>query len=198
MKINPFIFLVFSGLQGFCQIQDGHTAKESLALDKIPFIERVVPGLSFQIQNSGSFVVDANPMVLYRFTPRFTAGGGWNFRLAYGHGRSRGHGSGRINGPRLAFQYSLRKGFSIRMLPEMMSTPSQPYYATPGDPRHQIWVGGLFLGLKKDFRIVKGIHGNVEGLFNLAGTNTNVYADRFALRFGFEFQLKKKVKVASH
>ena len=48
-----------------------------------PFIERIVPALTFQIQKSNYFLLDVNPMVMYRISPRILAGAGWNHRLPF-------------------------------------------------------------------------------------------------------------------
>jgi hypothetical protein len=49
-----------------------------------PLIERIIPGLAFQLQKRDDLLfVDFNPYFGYRFTGRLTAGAGWNQRVAY-------------------------------------------------------------------------------------------------------------------
>jgi predicted nuclease with TOPRIM domain len=48
-----------------------------------PFIERLVPGVTFQIQTSNYFLLDVNALLMYRISPRFSAGAGWNQRLPF-------------------------------------------------------------------------------------------------------------------
>jgi hypothetical protein len=63
-----------------------------------PLIERVVPGISFQILKRGNDVlVDFNPYAGYRFTGRLTTGGGWVQRISFDH-PSR---ATRVYGPRI-------------------------------------------------------------------------------------------------
>ena len=48
-----------------------------------PLIERLVPGVTFQILKSNYFLLDVNALLLYRITPRLSAGAGWNQRLPF-------------------------------------------------------------------------------------------------------------------
>jgi hypothetical protein len=56
-------------------------------------------------------------------------------------------------------------------------------------------VFGLFGGIRKDFKIYKGVIGYSEGMYNFTHkSRQNIYGGPLTLRFGIEATLKKKVK----
>ena len=160
-----------------------------------PFIERLVPALSFQIQTSQYFLLDVNPILMYLISPRFSAGAGWNQRLPFDGLSITSDES--IYGPRAAFEFKWTKGINFRLLPELMNTTIPPLIASSKgvDPAYREWVPSLFVGIKKDFTVYKSIKGNTEVLYNLYDKDgMSPYGDRLAVRFGFEFPMRKKVK----
>jgi len=160
-----------------------------------PFIERLVPALSFQIQTSQYFLLDVNPMVMYLISPRLSAGAGWNERLPFDELAVRKEE--RVYGPRAAIEFKWTKGINFRLLPELMNTTIPPLIASSMglDPAYREWVPSVFVGIKKDFTVYKTIKGNTEVLYNLYDKDgMSPYGDRLAVRFGFEFPMKKKLK----
>ncbi len=160
-----------------------------------PFIDRLVPALSFQIQTSQYFLLDVTPMIMYLISPRFSAGAGWNQRLPF-DGLSITNDES-IYGPRAAFEFKWIKGINFRLLPELMNTTIPPLIASSKgvDPAYREWVPSVFVGIKKDFTVYKNLKGNTEVLYNLYDKDgMSPYGDRLAVRFGFEFPMKKKVK----
>jgi len=161
-----------------------------------PFIERLVPGIFFQIQKSQYFLLDINPMLMYRISPRFSAGAGWNERLPFDDLSI--NQEERVYGPRAAVEFKWTKGINFRLLPELMYTTIPPLIASSKgvDPAYREWVPSVFVGIKKDFKVYKNIMGNTEVLYNLYDKDgMSPYGDRLAMRFGLEFPMKKKVKV---
>jgi hypothetical protein len=159
-----------------------------------PFIERIVPGISFQMMKTNYLLLDVAPMLMYRISPRISAGAGWNERLTIGN--SGVYSEQRIYGPRAAFEFKWTEGISLRFLPELMNTTIPPYAAQVkgiNDPAYRTWIAGLFVGIKKDFKVYKKIEGNTELLYNLYDPdNMSPYVERFTIRFGFEFPMTKK------
>ncbi len=156
-------------------------------------IERLVPALTFQIQKSGNFLLDINPMLMYRIGPRISAGAGWNQRFAFDDFIIRKEES--IYGPRAAFEFKWTKGINFRLLPEIMNAtiPSRIAQSKGVDPAYREWIGSLFFGIKKDFTVYKQIKGNTEILYNLYDPDgMSPYGDKLSVRFGFEFGMKKK------
>jgi hypothetical protein len=160
-----------------------------------PFIERLVPALSFQIQTSQYFLLDVNPVIMYLISPRFSAGAGWNQRFAFDGTTIKKEAS--VYGPRLAFEFKWTKGINFRLLPEIMNTTIPPFMAQSKgvDPAYREWVGSLFIGIKKDFTVYRKIKGYTEVLYNIYDPNDlSPYGDEISIRFGFEYGMKKKIR----
>ena len=132
---------------------------------------------------------------MYLISPRLSAGAGWNQRLPFDGLSVTSDES--IYGPRAAFEFKWTKGINFRLLPEIMNTIIPPLIASSKgvDPAYREWVPSIFVGIKKDFTVYKNIKGNTEVLYNLYDKDgMSPYGDRLAVRFGFEFPIKKKVK----
>ncbi|HQQ98613.1 MAG TPA: hypothetical protein PLX35_15185 [Cyclobacteriaceae bacterium] len=162
-------------------------------LHDTPFIERIIPLLTLQVYTSSLVLTDLNPGLMYRISPRFSAGTGWVERIAWEHkpGADQRH----VFGPRLIGQFNWGKGICLRLVPEVLNTylPPQFNQHVTGDPNGRHWVLGIVAGLKKEFTIYKGIKGNSEIMYNFTQTTlASPYPDRLIMRFGFEFHLKKK------
>ncbi len=160
-----------------------------------PFIERLVPGVTFQILKTNYFLLDVNALALYRITPRLSAGAGWNQRVPFDNLTIKSEG--RIYGPRAVIELKWTKGINFRFLPEIMNTtiPTALAQRQGIDPAYREWVPSAFVGIKKDFTVYKQIKGNTELLYNLYDPHHySPYGDRLTVRFGFEFPMKKKRK----
>ena len=132
---------------------------------------------------------------MYLITPRLSAGAGWNERLPFDGLSITSDES--VYGPRAAFELKWTRGINFRLLPELMNTTIPPLIASSKgvDPTYREWVPSVFVGIKKDFTVYKNIKGNTEVLYNLYDKDgMSPYGDRLAVRFGFEFPMKKKVK----
>jgi hypothetical protein len=151
-----------------------------------PLIERIVPGTSFLIMKKDFLLLDVNPVARFKWTGRFTAGLGWNQRIAFDGWNIKEHSL--IYGPRAVFEYRWAKGFHFLFSPEMMKTSIPPQLLRSPTETTKQWVPELFGGLKKEFTIYKKVKGNSEMLYNLYNAHgRSPYADRFVIRFGFEF-----------
>ena len=157
-----------------------------------PLIERIVPGMTFEVQKMNSVNVDINPVVSYRFTHRINAGLGWNERLSFTKWNQLSK-TDRIFGPRVFGSFNFKKGFSVKADIEKMNAlvPASPFSS---DGSRQ-WVWSAFVGLKKDYKFMGKVKGNIQVLYNLYDDHDNSpYADRFSIRTGFEFPMRKKEK----
>jgi hypothetical protein len=161
-----------------------------------PLIERIVPGLSFQLQKKNDdLLLDINPYIAYRFTKRFSSGAGWNQRVGYNLDKNTwSPDRSRIYGPRIFSEYKLGKGFSPRFEIEVMNTFVPPYIKiNPADPGNREWVCGLFVGMKKDYTLYKKIKGTAMVMLRPFDPNRkSPYADVVNARFGFEIPMKKQ------
>ncbi|MGE0773101.1 MAG: hypothetical protein AB7K37_15430 [Cyclobacteriaceae bacterium] len=158
-----------------------------------PSVERLVPGITFQVQNSERVLLDYSPSLGYRISGRLTAGLGWNERVGIGK-KLRLTRADRIYGPRTYVSFRWKKGISFRADVEQLHTYMPPTLGGTGsDPDRHDWVWSVFLGIKKDYQFMKGVKGNFQFTYNVFDDrDSSPYLSRFNVRFGFEFPLKKR------
>jgi archaellum component FlaC len=156
-----------------------------------PLRERIVPGLSIQIQKRNDWWFDFNPYLGYRFTGRITAGLGWNHRIAFNFNKGEFNPDMYIYGPRSYGEFRIKKGFSGRLEVEVMNTPVR--IPPSQDFAKQEWVWSAMAGLKKEYRISKSLRGNAQILYNLFNPHyKSPYTDRLNMRIGIEYKIPKK------
>jgi hypothetical protein len=156
-----------------------------------PWIERIIPGLNYFIQNKHYTLVDFNPYIGWRFNPRLTASIGWNERIGISNYTFETKKYDRTFGVRTSVSYLWTHGINFKASPEVMNA----YVPTNGslDVKHQALVGGIYAGVRKDFPIYKSLKGYSEVMYNFTQkTFRNIYGDPVSFRFGLEMQLKKK------
>jgi hypothetical protein len=155
-----------------------------------PLIERIVPGFQFQIQKSGTLLLDLSPTVGYRITGRFTAGVGWNERISF-EAWNKVVSQDRIYGPRAFTMFKLKKGFSLKAEGERMNTYVPTF--VNGAESHRMWVWSAFVGIQKDYTFYRNVRGTVQVLYNVYDDHGNSpYMDRFNVRMGWEFPVKRR------
>jgi len=155
-----------------------------------PIIERIVPAFSLQILSKGDLLIDINPRVGYRLSGKWTAGVGWVERFQF-HSINTVIPEGRIFGPRAFTDIKWKKGFGFRVEVEYINLYVSPTNAGDGNTRP--WVWGVLAGIKKDYKIAKGVNGNIQILYKVDSPwfFLNPYADRFNIRIGLEFPLRE-------
>jgi hypothetical protein len=163
-----------------------------------PFVERLVPGISFQYQFRNSYLLDIYSYAGYRLTGRVTTGIGWNQRLARDPDNNYWNHKAAIYGPRAFGDYRLGKGFNAHLESETMNT-FVPYSRIDPDTGQREWVWSIMTGIKKEYRITKNLMGTVLVLYNLFDPrHRSPYNDRLNTRIGFEYMIKKKSKKKDH
>lgn len=156
-----------------------------------PLRERLVPGLSIQIQKRNDWWFDFNPYLGYRFSGRITAGLGWNHRIAYNFNNGEFNPDMYIYGTRTYGEFRIKKGFSGRLEVEVMNTPVR--VPPSQDFATQEWVWCAMAGMKKEYRISKSLRGNAQVLYNLFNPHyKSPYTDRLNMRIGIEYKISKK------
>lgn len=159
-----------------------------------PFIERLVPGISFQYQFNNNYLLDIYSYAGYRLTGRITAGLGWNQRLARDKDNTYWNHKASIYGPRAFGNYRLGKGFIAQIEMETMNA-FVSYSRTDPEIGKREWVWGTMTGMKKEYRITKNFKGTVLVLYNIIDPrHKSPYNDRLNTRIGFEYTIKKKQK----
>jgi hypothetical protein len=163
------------------------------AMNGKPFVERIVRGLTLQIQKTANVLIDLNPVVAYRVSGVWNAGLGWNERLSF-YKWNQTVPIDRIYGPRIFTSVVITKGFGVKLGAEKMK-PFVPNNPLTGDTGQRQWVWSVFVGIKKDYRISKNLRGNFQTLYNLYDDHDNSpYVDRLNIRMGLEVPMKKKEK----
>jgi hypothetical protein len=162
-------------------------------MDGKPLIERIVPAFSLQMLNKGDFIIDINPQVGYRISGKWTAGLGWVERFQF-HSITSLVPDGRIFGPRAFTDIKWKKGFGLRAEVECINTYVDPTKSVEGTSR--TWVWGVMAGIKKDYKIAKGVNGNIQVLYKVDSPlfYENPYPDKINIRVGMEFPLRKSKK----
>ncbi len=158
-------------------------------------IERMLPGIALQIQKEGdNLLVDFNLYLGYRFTGKLTAGLGWNQRVAYDLNNNSFSAGDRVYGPRAFGEFKVWKGFSPRVELEIMKTFVPPFTNIPTlDIGRREWVWGAFVGLKKEYTIVKAVKGTAMIMTRLFDPHhKSPYTEVINARIGFEFPIKTK------
>lgn len=162
-----------------------------------PLRERLVPGLSIQIQKRNDWWFDFNPYLGYRFSGRITAGLGWNHRIAFNFDKGEFNPDMYIYGPRAYGEFRIKKGFSGRLEVEVMNTPVR--VPPSQDFAIQEWVWSAMAGMKKEYRISKSFRGNAQVLYNLFNPHyKSPYTESLNMRIGIEYKIPKKKVVKSN
>ena len=155
--------------------------------------ERMLPGVSVEIQTKTNFLLDVNPYLGYRLTERWIIGLGWNERVASNFNKGNYFiDEYRVYGSRFFAQFRVGSKLTLRAELEQMNTFVKPSLSQPMDQPRRDWVWSYFVGIKQDFRISKKVNGNAQLLYNVYDPRReSPYSDRISLRFGFEFPYKK-------
>ncbi len=176
-------------------VKDIKDEKHHNELKGKPLRERLVPALTLQFQSWEDFMLDINPSVGYKVTSHFTAGIGWNQRIAFNIPQQQFNEEAKVYGVRTYGEYMLKKGFGFRLDIETMNTPAkQKDPATDVAPARD-WVWGALVGVKQKYPIYKKLKGNAQLMYNIFDKDhRSPYLDRVNFRMGLEFTVKKKPK----
>ena len=194
--------LLMGAMSQMSKLKQKHSSVQSIKdlPKKIPnpmkdmaFIERVVPGILFHVQNKKAWLLDLNPYAGYRITGKLNAGMGWNYRLALDVDQREIYPA-KAYGPRIYIEYDLFRGFQPRIELEVIRAYI-PSLKIPGELGERQWVKSMFVGLNKKYKISKSIKGTSSVMYTMFDVHhKSPYGDKIVLRFGVEVMLKKKVK----
>ena len=160
------------------------------------FLERLVPGIVFQVQKPNNVWIDFNPSLGYRFYGRLTAGLGWNERWSLSFKERHSYSTEHIYGPRSFIEFKWKDYLFLKAETEWMNIlPVSIYPAYIVDTSGRRWVWSSFAGIKNVFTFSKSVKGQVQVLYNLYNPDKlSPYSNRLNVRFGFDFPIKKKGK----
>lgn len=169
-------------------------AKRQRPLKGIPFVERLIPGFTFQFQKSTAVMLDLNPQVGLKITGRFIAGLGWNDRLAYDFDAADWDKEWRMYGARSFVHFKLLQNFYLKADAEYMKAKRRTMSINTVETiPHYGWGWNYLVGIKKDFQLSRRTKWNTQFLYNLySAADLNPYTNKFNLRLGFEVPLVKR------
>lgn len=183
----------YSSVSSLADIKDDKRHNE---LKGKPLRERLVPAITLQFQSWQDVMVDINPSAGYRFTTHFTAGLGWNQRVAFNVPKNQFNEEAKVYGIRTFGEYTFNKGFGFRLDVETMNTPAKQKDPAVDVPLSRDWVWGALIGVKQKYPIYKKLKGNAQLMYNIFDKDhRSPYIDRINFRIGLEWMLKKKKPV---
>jgi hypothetical protein len=178
-------------------LKDIENEKHHNELKGKPLRERLTPSLTLQFQSWHDLMLDINPSIGYKFTQHFTAGFGYNHRIAFNLPARSFNPAARVFGFRSYGEYTFKKGFGFRLDIESMNTPLKQKYLTADLSPQRDWVWSVLIGVKQKYPIYKKLKGNAQLMYNIFDRDhRSPYTDRVNFRIGLELTLKKKKQPA--
>ncbi len=165
--------------------------KENNPMRNKTIMQLLVPGLTFQAQYRSVVFLDINPSINFLISNRWSAGLGWNERIAYDFKQWSFQNQYRIFGPRVMVLFKLKQHFNLIASYEIMQTESV-VGGLRTDEKGK-WITSYFAGVKRDFKLSSRFQGHIQVLYNLYDPEkTAPYQSRVNLRFGIELRPPKK------
>jgi hypothetical protein len=162
-----------------------------------PFIERIIPGISFQIGalDTEWKNIDISPIIGYWFTSRFRAGLGGGYRINLNTHSFNFDDRHQVYAFRGLANYRIKNSFFVHAETEAMRTKAGLLRNKISvDPNTRIWDYSLYFGLFKNYRINKSTNGTIHLLYDTMQIGEIFNSSQIAFRFGVEFNMKKKQK----
>jgi hypothetical protein len=161
-----------------------------------PFIERVTPGVTFQVfaQEGDWKGIDISPSAEYNFNDHFRAGFSAGYRININSKSLEVDDRDKTYIFRSLVNYKLGKGFFAHLDAEAMRTKEclVNKSSSPADLNIRVWDYSLNVGIFKSYRINKNTSGTMVLLYDLTKMEQTFNVSQIGIRFGMEFKLKKK------
>lgn len=166
-----------------------------------PFLERVTPGFVVQVRALADQwkAVDLAVGAEYFFNDHFRAGLQGSYRVNTMLKPFRMRDNDRVYGFRAVANYKIIKGFyghvetSAFRMPEYLKRPDPQ----PVDSRPRTWDLGVNVGVFKTYTINKTTRGTFLALYDLSKLDETLNFGQVAVRFGLEFKIVMKKKIAA-
>jgi hypothetical protein len=169
-------------------------AKKQRPLKGKPLIERFIPGITLQIQHRNAYWLDLSPTVGFMISRKFTAGVGYNQRIAYSFDDRDWYSKHRAYGFRIYGNFVFKEFWGAHVEVDYLNIRSQPLSA-PAETVSPSWIASYFAGLRREMRISNTLRAHFTILYNLRQHSTiTPYTDRINVRTGVEFRLHKRRK----
>ncbi len=152
-----------------------------------PLRERLEPGIWIQAEQNSELNLYLSPQIGYKLSGRLSAGLGITYRIQGSVVDSlRLYTSHPVFGPKVFANFLMLRNFYARLEYEGLRA------APMANSEANRWINNVYVGLGKRFTLSRRWKGDVQGTYNcIYDKNTSPYGSRFALRFGFIFNLEK-------
>ena len=155
-----------------------------------PFIERLIPALTFQTYIKTNTGIDIAPSLGYRISGRLRAGIG-GFRRIIFHQNNNSITNTNINGLRLYNEFRFWKSNYVHLeLEHSTGTDPNPYSVDQSGN----FINKVNFGLYRTYRITKHINGHALLLYDLKQIANFPNTSHSSMRFGVDIQLRKRKK----
>lgn len=155
-----------------------------------PFVERLIPGMSFQMFQGSGFAVDMAPFIGYRFSGAISAGIGGYRRVAYFSGS---------DALTLLDYYGARLYTQVRVIKKLCAhveleryKPSTDNTTFPPMPDATAWSTKLNVGANYRYKINKRLNGNFLIMYDMIQLKQFPNSSGSSVRFGIDYQVRKK------
>ena len=157
------------------------------------FIERLSPGFTLQIQRSEQTEMDITPQLGYKISGRWVAGAGFGYRVKFNSKNSTFDDSHPVYGFRHFQHFTVYKGFFLAAYYDLLRHD----LAVAKNEMESQWTHNYMAGIGKEYNITNKLRGNLQVLYQLFQSADGPYPNKWNIRFGFHFNLKKGKKKAS-
>lgn len=165
-------------------------------LKDTPWHERMLFGSLWQFGKQEQFLIDLGPTLVWRFTDKIEAGGGYQWRVNIGKEKPWLSTKDKVYGYSLFADYKIKKGFFARLIFEDLNT-GVPRFNSKREivSKDQEWVKGLSVGLGKSYTFYKSLQGYSLVQYNvLHRHNKTPYVQPFQAKIGFYLNGKHVLK----
>lgn len=157
-----------------------------------PFVERLIPAVSFQVVNGENVSVDFAPTIGYKFSGRIRSGIGMYRRVTYFEKERRIEIEDLI-GIRLYNNIKLIRGFHSHVEFETFKNNEELVQGATTEDEKQ-WNYKLNLGFYNSYKLNKHFSGHIIVVYNVLKIKEFPGSSNGAIRFGFEYQITKRNK----
>jgi hypothetical protein len=165
-------------------------------LKELPWQERILFGSLWQFGKQEQFLIDVGPTLVWRFTDKIEAGGGYQWRLNIDNEKPWLNSRDKVYGYHFFVDYKFKKGFFARLIFEELNTQVPRFNnKREVESTEQEWVKGLSVGLGKRYTFYKSMQGYSMVQYNVLHRHHKTpYTQPFQAKIGFYINGKHLLK----
>jgi hypothetical protein len=154
-----------------------------------PFLERLVPGISYQVYTKNKTGIDFSLYLMYRMTGRVRLGTGGGERFIV-DGKQPYVSDGRVQFFRVMADFRGLGSFYFHAEEEWMhyGSGAQSILHMPSDPPAKEWNTKLNIGVIKTYKISRRLNGQTQVLYNSLDLSNFPQNKNTSIRFGIEYK----------